>query len=565
MHTRCRTGGDAVTEPVPAGANIAAHLARMALDRPYATAVVCPDGRDRWGRVRYVHLTYRQLDEASAQVARGLERVGIGPGVRTVLMVSPSLEMYTLVFALFRAGAVPVLVDPGIGLANLKRCLGNARPEAFVGVPKANLARLILGWSRRTIRTTVTVGRRRLLAGRTLADLEREGAVGHAPMAGPDGEMAAILFTSGSTGTPKGVIYGHGNFQAQVAAIGEMLGIEPGEVDCPTFPLFGLFDPALGMTTVVPDMDPTRPATVDPRRIVEAVHDFGVTNMFGSPALLNTVGRYGEATGAKLPSLRRVTSAGAPVSARIIERFLTMLPEGAEVFTPYGATESLPVALIGSNEVLAETRYATDEGRGVCVGRPVPSIEVSIIAITDDPIRSWSKAELLPTGQIGEIVVRGPQVTVGYFADERATELAKIPNGDGTVAHRMGDLGYLDDDGRLWFGGRKSQRVRAAGGELYTVPCEGVFDTHPDVYRSALVGVQRDDGIEPVIVVELEPEAYRRDTAALTTELLDIGARFEHTAGIRAVLVHPSFPVDTRHNAKIRRGQLAEWASRRLR
>jgi acyl-CoA synthetase (AMP-forming)/AMP-acid ligase II len=366
----------AVPEVAPASVNIAAHLARMAAERPHATAVVCPDGRDRRGRARYVHLTYRQLDEASAQIARGLMRIGVGPGVRTVLMVSPSLEMYELVFALFRAGAVPVLVDPGIGLTNLKRCLGNARPEAFIGVAKANMARLVLGWSRRTIRTTVTVGRRRLLAGRTLTDVVARGEGRDAPMTVADEDIAAILFTSGSTGTPKGVIYGHGNFQAQVAAIGEMLGIEPGEVDCPTFPLFGLFDPALGMTTVVPDMDPTRPAKVDPRRIVEAVHDFGVTNMFGSPALLNTVGRYGEVTGAKLPSLRRVTSAGAPVPARIIERFLTMLPEGAEVFTPYGATESLPVALIGSNEVLGETRHATDEGRGVCVGRPVASIDV---------------------------------------------------------------------------------------------------------------------------------------------------------------------------------------------
>jgi acyl-coenzyme A synthetase/AMP-(fatty) acid ligase len=378
-------------------------------------------------------------------------------------------------------------------------------------------------------------------------------------------EMAAILFTSGSTGPPKGAEYCHGNFAAQVESIRDMYQIRPGEIDLPTFPLFALFDPALGMTTIVPDMDPTRPAAVNPLRIIEAVNDFGVTNMFGSPALLNTVGRYGAAHDVHLPSLKRVISAGAPVPAAVIERFLGMLGSDAVVHTPYGATESLPVASTSSTEVLGETRKATDIGKGVCVGRPVDAIEVAIIRISDEPIPTWDDSLRVAGGEIGEIVVRGPMVTRAYYNAEQATRLAKIYDAEGDgLAHRMGDLGYFDDQGRLWFCGRKSHRVVVGDETMFTVPCEAVFNTHPAVLRTALVGVERGGTTEPVLCVELEPEPQDGpvERGRLRQELLEIAAAHEHTHRIRTVLFHPGFPVDIRHNTKIGREKLAVWASR---
>ena len=132
------------------------------------------------------------------------------------------------------------------------------------------------------------------------------------PVETSEDDIAAILFTSGSTGVPKGAVYTHGNFLAQVELLKETYGIEPGEIDLPTFPLFALFDPALGMSAVIPEMDPTRPANVDPEKILGAIQRYGVTNTFGSPALLHRVGSYGAAHGVKLPTLRRVISAGAP-------------------------------------------------------------------------------------------------------------------------------------------------------------------------------------------------------------------------------------------------------------
>jgi acyl-CoA synthetase (AMP-forming)/AMP-acid ligase II len=546
--------------------NIASFVVERAKEQPDAPAVSYPDGRARDGTTQYTHYSYRQLDLESDRIARGLDAFGIGRGVRTALLVRPSLEFFALTLAIFRLGAVPIVVDPGIGVRNLKECLDEAEPEAFIGVPAAHAARVVFGWGRRTIRHNVTVGRRWFWGGTTLARIRR------APLATeskdvadtqPD-EVAAILFTSGSTGLPKGVVYRHENFAAQVEAIRNLAVIDEGEVDLPTFPLFALFDPAFGMRAVIPEMDPTRPADVDPRRIAEAVETFAVTNMFASPALLDTVGRYGAAHGLRLPTLKRVISAGAPVPADVMRRFLDMLPEGAEILTPYGATECLPVSCISSKQVLGGTAKATDAGAGVCVGAPVPSIDLRIIRIDDAPIERWSDASVLAEGEIGEIVVSGPQTTRAYYNRPDASALAKIAGSDGSLWHRMGDVGYLDEEGLLWFCGRKAHRVQTADGVLYTIPCEAVFNTHPLVHRTALVGVSQSPHTIPVLCVEKRTGAGRTSKARLIAELRELGARHAHTRGIREFLFHPGFPVDIRHNAKIGREKLSRWASRRL-
>jgi acyl-CoA synthetase (AMP-forming)/AMP-acid ligase II len=455
-----------------------------------------------------------------------------------------------------------------MGVRNLGKCLAEARPEAFVGIPKAHLARRLLRWARDTIRVTVTTGTRLFGGKHTLRELRQIGErLGPLPVADTRAdETAAILFTSGSTGVAKGVVYTHGIFAAQVEYLKSVYGIEPGEVDLSTFPLFALFGPALGMTAVIPDMDPTRPAKVDPTRIVAAVERFGVTNLFGSPALVNRVGRYGAEHGIKLPTLRRVISAGAPVPARVIERFTTMLSPGVQVFTPYGATEALPVANVGSDTILQETRHLTDQGRGVCVGRPVPGMDVRVIPITDDPVPTFDAATCLPTGQIGEFAVSGPVVTAEYFGRPQATSLAKMRDAGGRLWHRMGDVGYLDEHGRLWFCGRKSHRVVTLHGTLFTIPCEAVFNTVAGILRTALVGVVRNGVTYPIICFELDPAGENRPDAEIHRDLLAIGQRYEHTRRIEVFLEYPrDFPVDVRHNAKIFREKLARWVDTEMR
>lgn len=543
--------------------NIAAALPQMARLQPQRLAVVFPDGKNPDGTRAYTRLTYRQLDAQSDAIARGLRASGLTRGMRTVLMVKPSLPFFALTFALFKAGIVPVMIDPGLGLRQLKTCLAEVAPEAFIGIPSAHAARILLGWGRHTIRHLVTVGTRWGWGGTTLAAVSALGQ-GSAPFLEDTraDETAAILFTSGSTGIAKGAIYSHGNFVAQVEMIRATYGIQPGEIDLPTFPLFALFDPALGMTTVVPEMDFTKPARVDPEKIRAAIEDWGVTNVFASPALMNRVARHGVQHGVRWPTVKRILSAGAPVPAVTLERMRQMLAAEAEIFTPYGATEVLPVTNIGSRDILSRTRALTCGGAGVCVGQVIAPNDVRIIAITDAALDDWSQVRELPAGEIGEITVAGPSATEAYFGRPEATRLAKIRRDGGTV-HRMGDVGYLDADGCLWFCGRKSHRVELADCTLFSTPVEEVFNTHPAVFRTALVGATVSGTYVPVLCVERDAEsraANELSEAQLIASLRQLGANFAHTRGIAHFLFHPGFPVDIRHNAKIGREKLALWA-----
>lgn len=518
--------------------NVGTLLTRAAARRPEAVAVAAP-GRDGWRT-----LSFAALDRWTDRLAAGFTAHGIGRGERTLLLVTPGIDLIGVTYALFKAGAVPVLIDPGMGRGPFLRCVETLAPTAFVGVARGHLARLLFPAAFRSVRRHVTVGTRWLWGGPTLDSLAATTAPFTAAEVTPE-EEAAVLFTSGSTGPAKGVVYTHGVFAAQVEALRAIYGFRPGEVDLAAFPLFSLFDNALEMTSVIPELDPARPAGCDPAKIAAALEDWHCTTAFGSPAIWTRVAPWAQAQARTFPGLERVLIAGAPVPPGLIQALRGLLPDG-DVGTPYGATESLPVATITGREVVEETAAKTAAGAGTCVGSPIPGTEVAILRVTDTPLPAWDPALVLPPGEIGEIVARGPVVTRAYANLPEATAAAKIPDGP-TTWHRMGDLGYLDERGRLWFCGRKSERVTTAAGPLYTDPVEGRLLPGLGGRRCALVGVGPAGAQEPVIVVEGAPDP-ELERGVLATGL------------VHRVRFHPHFPVDARHNAKIHRLALAKWA-----
>ncbi|WP_086826891.1 fatty acid CoA ligase family protein [Allokutzneria sp. NRRL B-24872] len=523
--------------------------------RPETTALWWPSGSGA-----YSMMSYADLGALGEEYTRALWNAGLRKGMRACVLVPPGPELGALFFALVRIGVVPVLIDPGIAKTALRACVAEAAPEAFIGVPLAHAARVVLGWGRSSVRIAITVGRRWFWGGLTLKSLcARQGEQPPEFVADPEA-LAGIAFTSGSTGPPKGVEFRGRHLGAQMRLAGQVFPIPDGMVGMSTFPPFALAGPALGLSMVVPDMDPVRPAEIDPATLIAEIDRFGVRGMFGSPALLDRLSRYCVDNDIVLSTVSVVTSAGASLDPRIAERMRKCLPPNALLYSGYGATECLPVSAIESRELLGEARVASENGAGTCVGTPLPDNEVRIIGVDDGPIAEWSDDLLVEPGEIGEITVAGPSVSERYHNRPDATALHKIRDGD-RVVHRVGDLGRLDEQGRLWFCGRKSQRVRAARGDLNTEQVEPIANTVRGVRRSALVGVGPVGEQRPVVCVETERGLKQADRDRIADEVLAlVGDR-----GIETVLFHPRFPVDVRHNAKIGRERLARWASRRAR
>jgi acyl-CoA synthetase (AMP-forming)/AMP-acid ligase II len=567
---------EAAAEPF----NIAQYLPRMALSAPERPAVIRAHAPDDRGRTR---LTFAELDRESDVIARGVSALGLAPGMRVLLMLRPGLDFVTLAFSLFKAGAIPVLIDPGMGGRNLLNCIRQSRPRAVIGLPLLHAIRVLCAPDAfDSSMLNITVGRRWFWGGPTLDHARKLGGT---PLPRPAPQMAAttrdsdaaILFTTGSTGIPKGVLYKHGMFDAQVRAIRERFQIMPGEVDLPAFPLFALFSTALGTTCVIPDMDPTRPAHCDPQKIVSAIQRESATYSFGSPSIWKRVGPYCEKNSITLPGLKRILMAGAPVRGDVLAPFKNILPNG-DTFIPYGATEALPVSVMRGSEVLSETWAKTRAGLGHCVGKPLPGVTVKIIRPDAVSGAAWDNAFVLPDGEIGEIVVKGPMVTREYFDMPEQTAAAKLIETpilkDSAPAfwHRMGDMGYVDPEGRLWFCGRKAHRVSVSPTvTLHSVCCEAVYERSfekilgPLAPRAALVGIGEANHQTAAIVFESKGLSRER-LQALSKVREHLADQPAAIRGIRYLLGYPGgFPVDVRHNAKIDREKLGQWAAARLR
>ena len=539
--------------------NVGQALAETAAQRPFQTAIVFPAGRDGQERAQTVQVTFQQLNTLCDQYAHGLAAYGVSQGDRVLMMIRPNIDFIAVTFALMKIGAVPIIIDPGMGRKPFLQCVAETEPKALIGIPLAHVLRTIFPKSFKTIKRQVTVGKRWFWGGTTLEGLrsDRSAPFPIAPTTLED--EAAVVFTSGSTGIPKGVVYLHGIYREQVKILREEMNIEPGEVHLAGLLVFALFNPALGVTTIIPDMNPRAPATVNPAYLVEAFQTHGVTMSIGSPTIFNIVEAYCRTHNIKFPLLKHVYMFGAAVPPRLIEQFSSLMDNG-KVYTPFGATEALPITLIGEDDIIQETGPLTEQGAGVCVGYPVGDAKICIIPITDRAIPTWDDSLPLPPGEIGEIVVKGSVVTRLYLHRPQKTAEAKIYEPNGAIWHRMGDLGYVDQKGRIWVCGRKSHRVETPTGLLLTVQGEAIFNQHPEVKRTALVGIGDYGRQRPVLIVELEP-GHVSAKSKITTELLALGAAHKHTRQIQDILFHKAFPVDVRHNTKIQREKLAVWAA----
>ncbi len=532
--------------------NITDYLFDFAQSNPLKPALLYP-----------VRITFSELCTTIDYYAAGFQKNGIKKGTKTIVLIKPGLELFAVTYALLRIGAVPVMIDLGMGRKNMSEALSKIGAEAIVGIPKAMLLKYVSPKYYKSVKKWISTRKSLWWFGLSLKTFARKNETDYKPCKVEPNDTAAVFFTSGSTGPAKGVVYKSSMIDAQIQFLKNHFKYSPNEIDLCTFPLIGLLIMCLGISVVLADMDMTKPAKLNPSKVIQNIIWFECTHMFCSPMVLQKLTKFGNENNIKLPALKRVMTAGAPVSPNILLQFQKIIPKFSEIHTPYGATEALPVTDIGHRELLEIYENKENLFRGICVGYPLKGIELQIVSITDKPIKFWVDAQILKTGEVGEIVVNGPNVTQEYLAYDEANLKSKIFDSDSeNYRHRTGDLGRLDEKGRVWFCGRKSQRVELKEKTMFTIPVEAVFNQHSAVARSALVGVNINYKIIPVICIELVQGAKNKRN--IKKELIELAAANEVSNSINTVLFHKKFPVDPRHNAKIFREKLAVRAQKKI-
>lgn len=512
--------------------NLCALLVAQSRERPALQAIVQPKAGGE------TSISFADVDSRSAQAAAKLRKSGIGRGDRVLLLIPMSIDLYVAIVAVLRLGAVVVLLDPSAGLAHVDRCCHMARPAALIGSSRSQVLRL-LSAGLRAIPRKFTLGFR-WLPGQSWNTLDGSPAFHDLEEVSPD-DPALLTFTSGSTGLPKAAVRSHGLLSAQHEALRQALDLKAGGMDLTTLPVFVLGNLAAGVTSVIADADLRAPAMIDPFPILAQIDRHAPSSVVASPALLMRLATACDESGRSMSSFRRVFTGGAPVFWHALDTLAKAAPN-ARVYAIYGSTEAEPIAEIAFDQLTPEDRLATECGKGLPAGVPVPQVRLRIIADRwGVPIGPFVNADFervtMRTGEIGEIVVTGPHVLKGYL-DGRGDDETKF-RVEGEVWHRTGDSGYLDEQGRLWLTGRCQSKIADERGSVYPLQVEGAAHAMFDLKRAAFVKSRS----RRLLIIEPGCGFTEACSRALQAKL--------DWARLDGVVRLTRIPVDRRHNAKI--------------
>ncbi|EYT50337.1 alpha/beta fold hydrolase [Brachybacterium muris] len=544
-------------------------IGRLAADpahahRPAVVELSGPDGERR-------EISWSLLNRRVEDIAAGMLAHGIEPGDRVSILITPGADLTGVLYACLRIGAVAVIADAGLGVDGLTRAVIGSHPDWIIGINKALIGARAMGWPGRRISVSQlpTVDRTVLGVETSVAQLAASGAQMRdlgapldAPWPDPEAD-AAILFTSGSTGPAKGAVYTHRQMSAMFTAVGDTLQLDPERGLVAGFAPFALLGPALGAPSVVPDMDITRPGELTAKALAEAVDALGSPAVFTAPAalrnILDTASQLDEKGRAALARVPSFFSAGAPIAAHLLRELRGLMPH-AKALTPYGMTECLVATAIDLEGI-----EAAGPGAGVCVGRPVNRVQVAIAAMDAEGETTGEITD--QAGTTGEILIRAPHVRDRYLMLYGTTHAAMRFEG----WHATGDVGHLDEDGRLWVEGRAAHVLATADGLFTPVQVEDAAETVPTVRRAgaAVVGPR---GTQQVVVILETEDGYRpgpagRPRPADTSLQEAVRRAVRERAGVEvtAVFTTRALPTDIRHNSKIDRAALSRWSEQTLR
>lgn len=534
-----------------------------ALNNPYGAAIMHPMDKERSFRLTGSLQTFKMLNEESDHLAREFEEAGVNKGMRTLVFMDPGPDQIAAFYALFKIGAVPVIISPGLSRNEFLQCVKDASAEAFIGSPKGHLARFINGSCFNSLTTVITFGRFRLWKGHLISPIVEE-IRSYSSQPGANDDTAFIFYTQGITGRPKGVIHTVQTLNATIALLETLVNFKKDDIALSLHPFFSILLPAMGITCLIPCIDLNFPLEADMNKLVGLIRKAGITHMMASPAFFSMVGDHLAEMGISLPSIRKVICFGAQVIPEYMTDFMAGIPEEAEVTLCYGSMEAFPVSTLDLSEMMAETKHLSEKGFGICIGKPVPECQIGLIPIRDDAISRFENDFLLPDGEVGELVVQGDHVSRKYFENPNGEANTKMKGPEKTVWHRTGDLAWRDKKGRLWLCGRKTTLVKTAQGPLYALSCETIFNTHPDVQRSALVGIGDSKEKIPVMMIELRKKCGKKRKTDIYEELIEIAKENGVTSTIDTILFYDALPVDGYHLTEIMRDELIAFAQKRI-
>ncbi|ETR72486.1 MAG: peptide synthase [Candidatus Magnetoglobus multicellularis str. Araruama] len=546
-------------------ANISGYIVELAQVSAYKQAIISLSGRDNNSKMAYTHLTFRQFNQRSSELARGLQQAGVIRGTKTALQMQPGIDWFSIVYALLKIGAVPILIQPSLGYARIAQCIKAVEPEVLISEPKYQVAPMIYSSSYQSIHLQISTHRRWFSKGICIRDLQKNDptTIQIAEMRSHDPGII-IFSTSCESDKPKPTILSHGTLNAIVELMKSVMAITPDSTLFTTFPLFMILAPTLGIRNVIPVSHSLNACRMDPRLLVENIWDHGITHLLMSPTRLMMLAEFLREEGIFLPSIQRIGAWGEPYPAQELQRLHFYINEKTQIFPLYGMTEAPIVSTIGSHKIVAETQIKTERGFGICQGKVLDDLEMRIIEVNDRPIDNWSDDLLEKDGGIGELVIKGDAVSRQYSNSTKDDALYKIPDGK-YMWHRTGDVGWLDSRSNFWFCGRKQDRIIISEEEtLYTIPCEAVFMQHERVYRCIIVGVGPVPFQTPVLIVELAPGDSGKYISTLTHELTHLAQAYPHTGNIKNILFRKRFPVHSLYHNKINRKQLTIWAAKKL-
>ncbi|PRX06331.1 UNVERIFIED_ORG: long-chain acyl-CoA synthetase [Actinomadura viridilutea] len=465
-------------------------------------------------------ICYRDLREAVDRFAAGLHRLGVQPGDRVALVLPNSPQLVIAFFGVLRRGAIVVPHNPLYTDAELRHQLADCAPRAAVVLDRsfhaveaardvAPLEHIIVT----SVEDALPVSARAALrlplpeARRRRAELTAEvpPAPGVVPFAelqrpadrrvrqfrlDPARHLAVIAYTGGTEGRPKGVMLTHRNLVVNACQqhAWDLEGVDGGEVTLAVLPLFHSF----GMISclVAPVM---KAGTIvllprfDQRQVVRALRRYRPTIFPGVPTLYDQVLASPKFRPSDLNSVRIMLSGGSPLTAATLERLDELGGHAHRVIQAYGQTEASPA--LTCNPLGGGARNDT-------VGLPLPMTD-AVIVDHEEPTR------VLPYGEPGELVVRGPQVFAGYWNQPLAT--ARVLS-KGWL--RTGDIAVMNRDGWITLLERRQDMIKVSGFSVFPTEVEQVLRRHPAVFDCAVVGVPDERRGERVVAYVVEHPAY---------------------------------------------------------